>query len=328
MYSNARTRFWVGVAVAGWLGCAPDNNGPRPPAGGAGGEAGTSGSGGAIATGGSSGSGGAVATGGSGGSSGAGGAALDAAADTAPAGDASPPSTSTGCGQNNPGGTFMIMAGANQTPYRVVLPSTYDPTKPYPVVFYLHGRGNNIEGQANLTRDVAMANLGIVVYPKSFASSGWETPGNDKPVENLALLRALIKKLGEQYCVDSKRIIMSGFSSGCWFASRLACQMKDELAAVVVAGCGLDPMGKCPDRKPITYIIGRSDPAFSGAATAAEFYRNRNTCQMTRKPAATAPCEAYDGCAPGMPTAYCLHPGGHMWPGFASQAIVELLQHL
>jgi polyhydroxybutyrate depolymerase len=222
----------------------------------------------------------------------------------------------------------MIAAGANQTPYRVVLPTAYDPAKPYPVVFYLHGRGNNIEGQANLTRDVAMANLGIVVYPKSFGASGWETPGNDRPVENLALLRALIKKLGEQYCVDPRRIIMSGFSSGCWFASRLACSMKDELAAVVAAGCGLDPMGKCPDQKPITYIIGRGDPSFSKAAATTEFYRTRNACQMTRKPAGTAPCEAYDGCAPGMPTAYCLHPGGHMWPGFASQAIVELLQHL
>jgi poly(3-hydroxybutyrate) depolymerase len=239
-----------------------------------------------------------------------------------------PATPSSGCGRSNPAGTFMIMAGTLQTPYRVVLPTSYDSAKPYPVVFYLHGRGNNIEGQGNLTRDVAGANLGIVVYPKSYGASGWEVPNRDRPEENVTLLRALIKHLGEQYCVDGKRIIMTGFSSGCWFASRLACTMKDELAGVVAAGCGLDPMGRCPDRKPISYIIGRTDPSFSGAAAATEFYRTRNACQMTRTPAATAPCEQYDGCAPGMPTAYCLHPGGHMWPAFASKAVVELLEKL
>jgi poly(3-hydroxybutyrate) depolymerase len=261
---------------------------------------------------------------------GAGGGAGPGATGGATGGDAAPAAggASAGCGKSNPAGTFMIMAGNAQTPYRVVLPAMYDSARPYPVVFYLHGRGNNIEGQSNLTRDVAGANLGIVVYPKSFGGSGWEVPNRDRPEENLALLKALVQRLGEQYCIDSKRIIMSGFSSGCWFASRLACTMKDQLAAVVAAGCGLDPMGRCPDRKPVTYIIGRGDGAFSGAPAAAEFYRNRNGCQMTRKPAAAAPCEEFEGCAPGLPTAYCPHPGGHQWPGFAGQAVVELLKKL
>ena len=228
----------------------------------------------------------------------------------------------------NPGGTFNIMAGAAMTPYRVVLPTTYDAQKPYPVVIYLHGRGNNIEGQGNITRDVAGANLGIVVYPKSFGGSGWEVPNRDRPEENLALLRALLVRLGEQYCIDSKKVVLSGFSSGCWFASRMACDMKDQLAAVVAAGCGLDPMGRCPDKKPVTYIIGRGDGQFAGAPAAADFYRTRNGCQMTRKPAATAPCEQYDGCAAGFVTSYCAHPGGHQWPAFGGQAVVEALQKL
>ncbi|HXU81542.1 MAG TPA: hypothetical protein VN914_09095 [Polyangia bacterium] len=253
--------------------------------------------------------------------------AIDAALEP----DASPPDAggtgtrSAGCGTRKPGGMFTITAGSAMTPYRVVLPASYDPARPYPVVFYLHGRGNGIEGQGNLDRDVAGANLGIVVYPKSYGGSGWEVPNRDKPDENLALLRALTKQLGADYCIDPGRVILTGFSSGCWFASRLACAMKDELAAVVAAGCGLDPMGKCPDRKPITFIIGRGDPRFGDAAMTADFYRTRNGCQMTRQPATPAPCERYDGCAPGFPTSYCVHPGGHMWPGFASKAVVELL---
>jgi polyhydroxybutyrate depolymerase len=222
----------------------------------------------------------------------------------------------------------MISAGNATTPYRVVLPTNYDPQRPYPLVFYLHGRGNGIEGQGNLNRDVAGANLGIVAYPKSFGGTGWEVPGRDRPDENLALLRALIKHLGDQFCVDPKKIIITGFSSGCWFASRLACTMKDEIAGVVAAACGLDPMGRCPDRKPLTYIIGRGDRAFAGAPAAAEFYRSRNACQMTSKPTATAPCELYDGCAANMPATYCAHPGGHQWPGFAAKAVVDMLGKL
>jgi len=123
-------------------------------------------------------------------------------------------------------------------------------------------------------------------------------------------------------------VIMTGFSSGCWFTSRLACTMKDQLAGVVGAGCGLDPMGKCMDQKPVTYIIGRGDPRFGDAAMTAEFYRARNACMMTRTAGKVPPCEDYQGCAAGFPTSYCLHPGGHQWPGFASKAVVELLSRL
>jgi polyhydroxybutyrate depolymerase len=301
---------------------------------GSGGSPGTGGgSGGSpvMATGGTNATGGSSATGGisgTGGTPGTGGAPADSAAPEA-ATDASPPPAagpSAGCGQMNMGGVFMITAGAATTNYRVVLPSNYDAKKPYPLIFYLHGRGNGIEGQGNLNRDVAAANLGIVIYPKSFGGTGWEVPGRDKPDENLALLRALIKEMGDKYCVDTKKVVMTGFSSGCWFASRLACAMKDELAGVVAAACGLDGMGRCMEQKPFTYIIGRGDQVFGQSAAAAEFYRTRNACQMTRKPTATAPCELYDGC--GKPATFCVHPGGHMWPAFASKAVLEMLEKL
>ncbi len=353
---DAALRFSLtALALCGALACLPPDPtaGSEPPRnGGAGGvtasggqgsaSSASGGSGGNAAAGGSGGTnggsggntGGSPASGGSGGGTATGGAGADTSIDPGPGGasDASaetapvPGAPSAGCGKTNPGGTFMIMAGSAQTPYRVVLPAAYDPKKPYPLVFYLHGRGNGIEGQGNLNRDVAMANLGIVVYPKSFGGSGWEVPGRDRPEENLALLRALIKHMSEQFCVDTKKVIMTGFSSGCWFASRLACTMKDELAGVVAAACGLDPMGKCPDRKPLTYIIGRGDNAFGGAPAAADFYRMRNGCQMASKPASTSPCQQYDGCS--VPTTYCPHPGGHQWPAFASKSVLEMLSGL
>ena len=222
----------------------------------------------------------------------------------------------------------MISAGAASTPYRVVLPTSYQPDRPYPLVLYLHGRGNNIEGQGSITRDVAGANLAIVGYLKSYGGSGWEVPNRDRPEENLALIRALIKQLGTQYCIDTGKVVLTGFSSGCWFASRLACSMKGELAGVVAAGCGLDPMGKCADRIPVAYIMGRGDGQFGNAGAAADFYRTRNGCTMNRAATQPSPCESYAGCGEGFPTSYCVHPGGHMWPGFGGQAIAQMLQQI
>jgi polyhydroxybutyrate depolymerase len=355
------THLCLGAAAAvAVLSCQPQSEegpGPGVMTGGAGGTTATGGRGGSSSQGasggttggvggatseGSGGAGGAASTGGQAGGgapmAGSGGSsAADAlvepdtaqtadatASDGAPAGAGSP-----GCGTRNPAGTFMVTAGAATTPYRVVLPMTYDPAKPYPLVIYLHGRGNNIEGQGNIARDVAGANLGIVANLKSYGSSGWESPpNNDKPVENLALIRALIKHLGTQYCIDTRKVVMSGFSSGCWFGSRLACQMKGELAGVVIAGCGLDPMGRCPDQVPMTYIIGRGDGQFGNSAAAAEFYRTRNGCMMPRAASPPSPCESYAGCTDGFATNYCVHPGGHMWPGFGGQAIVEMLKRL
>jgi poly(3-hydroxybutyrate) depolymerase len=141
-------------------------------------------------------------------------------------------------------------------------------------------------------------------------------------------LKALLEHLQQDYCVNPREVIMTGFSSGCWFTSRLACTMKDQLAGVVAAACGLDPMGKCMDKKPVTYIIGRGDPRFGDAAMTAEFYRSRNACMMTRAAGKVASCEEYAGCAEGFPTSYCPHAGGHQWPGFASKAVVEMLSRL
>jgi polyhydroxybutyrate depolymerase len=324
-------RFFALAALVVSVGCSSPGTRASPGSGGEGGEPSTGGSSG-TGTGGS-------ATGGQGGRT------VETIADAAlPIPDtASPPpdvqvppqslpdggtpaATSAGCGMNKPGGVFEITAGASRTNYRLVLPKGYDGTKPYPVIFYLHGRGNGIEGQGNLNTDIAAADLGLVVYPKSFGGSGWEVPNRDKPEENQALLKALLEHLQADYCVNPRKVIMTGFSSGCWLTSRLACTMKDQLAGVVGAGCGLDPMGKCTDKIPTTYIIGRGDPRFGDAAMTTEFYRTRNACMMTRAAGKVPPCEDYQGCA--MPTSYCLHPGGHQWPGFASKAVVDLLSKL
>jgi poly(3-hydroxybutyrate) depolymerase len=314
--------FCASLALLLACGCAASAPGPRPPA---------------------------APTGGSGGSSTpppTGGSVADAAppvisgpADAATAIDVSiadaaavvtadggPGTRSAGCGSNNPGGMFMIPAGAGQQPYLVVLPRSYDGKRAYPLVFYLHGRGNDLmDRPRNLETAVAAADLGIVIYAKSI-TGGWEVPGRDMPVENTAMLRAIKQKAFEQYCVDPGKVVMTGFSSGGNFIGYLQCTMAGEIAAAVLAGGSTH--AQCMGKLPALVIVGRGDPSFAAAETSAEYLRNRNGCAMARTPGTVAPCEYYDGCPAGAATGFCPFAGGHMWPGFAASAVAELLGKL
>jgi poly(3-hydroxybutyrate) depolymerase len=250
-------------------------------------------------------------------------------AGTPPAVDAAAPDAapsagrSAGCGSNNPGGMFMIPAGAGQQPYLVVLPKSYDGSKAYPLVFYLHGRGNSLTDRPrNLETALAAADKAIVLYAKSI-TSGWEVEGRDQPAEHTKMLRALRQRAFEQYCVDTGKVVMTGFSSGGNFVGYLQCTMATEINAAVIAGGSTH--ATCTGKLPALVIIGRADPSFMAAERSAEYLRARNGCAMTRKPGAVNPCEDYEGCPAGGATGFCPFDGGHMWPAFAASAVADLL---
>jgi polyhydroxybutyrate depolymerase len=337
-------------AVLCLVACGASTEHPSTGAGGdSGGEGGTSGTGGDSGQGGRGGTSGAGGGGqaGSGGQTGGDGEvsprmdAGESPADGARSGDeradsgspaddggVAPVDRSAGCGMMNAGGSFTIpiVTGATR-PYDVVLPKNYDGQKAYPLVFYLHGRGNVIEHKE---AELASSDTAIVFYPKSIGT-GWEGQA-DNPAGNLQMIRDIIKIVAAKYCVNMKRIIATGFSSGCWFTSRLGCLMKTELAGMVASGCGLDPAGQCMDKLPAIQIVGDTDPNYSlpgFAPKAADFYRSRNGCAMTQKPGRVMTCMDYDGCANGYPASFCRFPGGHQWSmAVGPKAIIDLLARI
>jgi dienelactone hydrolase len=233
---------------------------------------------------------------------------------------------SAGCGGMNPGGMFMIPAGTGQQPYLVVLPKGYDGTKAYPLVFYLHGRGNDLADRPrNLETALAAADLAIVIYAKSI-TSGWEVEGRDRPAEHTVMLKAIKQRAFEQYCVDPRKVVLTGFSSGGNFIGYLQCTMASEIAAAVIAGGSTH--ATCEGKLPAMVIIGRGDRVFAAAQRSAEYLRVRNGCAMERMPGPVSPCENYAGCPTGAFTAFCPFAAGHMWPGFAASAVADLLSRL
>lgn len=230
-------------------GSGAGGSGGKAGSGGGAGAGGRAGSGGAAGSGGMAGAGGSGAggtgvttTGGQGGAEPArdGGTSSDTAIPSADSGaggsGGEPPRPSAGCGKANPTvGKRMIMTGNSNQSYWVALPPNYDPNKPYPLGFAFHGFGLNDKtchdgSECPGFRTVVGANA-ITVFPKSI-SGGWEYPVVYLP-QNVKYVEDLIALMKSEYCVDDRKIFVSGVSSGGHFVHHLACQMGDRLWAAI-----------------------------------------------------------------------------------------------
>lgn len=87
------------------------------------------------------------------------------------------------------------------TRWTLLTPMDMDPSKQYPLVFWLHGGGNSIESEENMTgfTDIA-AREGFMLA----------CPQNTNPEKVLEL----IDRVDELYSVDRSRIYLTGFSQG------------------------------------------------------------------------------------------------------------------
>ena len=282
--------------------------------------------------------GGMVGAGGTGG----GAASVDGAttADTAPASadatagaadsamaasDAGPPAGgSPGCGKPALGGERTVTIDGLQRIFAVFLPKSYDPDRPYPLVFYLHGRGDHPETAPEHSADLieALSDRAILVYPRAL-SSGWE----EKEDQHTRMLKLIKQQVMDSTCVDAKRFVVAGFSSGGWLTSMVGCTMADEIAGIVIASAGLKR--RCAGKQPALVIAALQEPDFGAARAAADYLRTRNGCTATTMPAAVAPCASYQGCAPGFSATFCPWDGTHLWPTtFGGRAVADFLSRL
>jgi predicted peptidase len=122
-------------------------------------------------------------------------------------------------------------------PYRILYPENYNRTKKYPIVLFLHGRGEC--GTDNEKQLVHGAKIfltpenrkkfpAIVVFPQCPESSFWANAESDrtktpysiqfdysKPIkEPLALAIALVKDLLKKEAADPQRVYVTGLSMG------------------------------------------------------------------------------------------------------------------
>ncbi len=156
---------------------------------------------------------------------------------------------------------YRFIQNGDTLPYRLLLPDGYDPGKAYPLVIFLHGRGesgNNNESQlANgaslFLRDSIRDRFpAIVVFPQCRVSSYWsnvQTVADEKgkrdfyfipdgpPSASMQLLISLTDNLMNRYKVKKEQVYVMGLSMGGMGVFELV-RRKPGLFAAAIAICG------------------------------------------------------------------------------------------
>jgi predicted peptidase len=158
--------------------------------------------------------------------------------------------------------TVFISEG-DTLPYRILFPQNFDSSRKYPVLFFLHGRGESGTNNEDQLRNGAALFLRpelrtkypcIVIAPQCPADSYWsnvkittDTAGKrnfsfrkkGKPTKAMQLLLGLVDRIVEKPFIDSTQIYAGGLSMGGMGTFELL-RRKQGLFAAAFAICGGD----------------------------------------------------------------------------------------
>ncbi len=164
-------------------------------------------------------------------------------------------------------GSYYDAANNVTLPYEIYVPSNYDPSKKYPLVFALHGSGQRTQTVDMVLKRYQMAtiwakdseaghNQCIVLAPQckmtadEAVTDNWTTlmsyrvgigANAFEPMKYLDAAYNLMQKTLGEYSIDTKRIYMTGLSAGGFATYTLAIEHPDVFAAIAPDAAGADP---------------------------------------------------------------------------------------
>ncbi len=184
--------------------------------------------------------------------------------------------------------------------YIQYVPASYDPGTPIPVVFSLHGMGDNMTNFSNVgLHQVADTANFIVITPQALldplmSSSAWNSGAGmqgytlNGNVDDISFLSAIMDTLEVNFNINISRIYSCGFSLGGFMSHRLACDLGHRVAAIAsVAGTIGNDLVCTPSRAvPVCHFHGSGDGTvpFVGngfgldALDLIDFWVNNNAC--------------------------------------------------
>src|SRR6266700_1535714 len=171
---------------------------------------------------------------------------------------------------NRPNGLFRSYGRKRE--YLLYVPSSYDRSKPTPLVISLHGAGmwGAAQKETSQWNRVADEHGFIVVYPWGEGGGGprvWHEGDGGEPSRDVRFISELIDTLEARYNIDPRMIYANGLSNGGGMSFAVSCTLSDRIGAVGMVGAALLlPFSWCTDQRPVPMI------AFHGTADAAAPY--------------------------------------------------------
>ncbi len=269
-------------------------------------------------------------------------------------GDASSSFSCTGKTIGAGGHDENVTSGGLARTAHLYVPSSYNPSVGSMLVLAFHGFfETDFEQEIQCRMDESSdAKNFIVAYPQGIANS-WNAgqccgDAWTNNVDDVQFTRDLLGAIEADFCIDPKRVFVTGFSNGGFFSHRLACEMSDVFgAAAPVSGVLGIPPASCKPKRPIPILDfhGTADPVvpynggtplvqidlagilnFTSVPDTISFWVNQNGClgpPLTIFQNGDATCTQYGLCKGGADVVHCkIDQGGHQWPGGVALPVV------
>jgi len=255
-----------------------------------------------------------------------------------------PSGPSAGCGQPPPnqepiGQAYLHMititgmaqeyvAGYTNRVFCTTIPQNYDPTKPYPVVFYGPGcgatgcEGSSFTGRSDIFYVEAISSAdakGANIVPLNGSPGCFQT-GTTSTVDSpeLNYFDQVMAQVQANYCVDKGRTFAAGTSSGVWLSNYLGCARGNVIRGIAADSGGMPYYHPtCTGGAAAMEFPGDSATKTDaeghaiGVSVALDLFIQLNGCSMTptNMTFGTASCQYYGGCS--SPVVWCNTGGAH-----------------
>jgi hypothetical protein len=217
-------------------------------------------------------------------------------------------------------------AGYAQRRYWTRPPQAYDKTKAWPLTIWGQGcgQGNNPETTPMTMGPAAMASVQVeLLAPQNQPNHCYYAgpDGDDAQTPELPYFDQVLEETLNNYCIDTSKVFMGGYSSGAWLSALISCNRASKVRGVGFAAGGLQ-LNHDPCTGPVAGLITRgvndNGTPLAQADAARDSLITRNGCTMNTMPWLpgetafdTSSCVEYQGCMPGYPVVWCPTPGGH-----------------
>ena len=194
-------------------------------------------------------------------------------------------------------------------PVTVHVPTSYDPSRPAPLLILLHGYSASGEvidtwfemgpaaerhGVVYATPDGTKDSNGNRFWNATDACCNFD--GSD--VDDVAYLAGLVEAIEAKLAVDPRRVAFAGHSNGGFMSHRMACERADLVASIAsLAGATYADPDDCVPSEPVSvveahgtadevihYEGGSARAPYPGAETTAQTWATKDGCDATSSP--------------------------------------------